>query len=530
MVFSKYRIFIWVFVVLLALCLVLHSSFGLLWEHRPLPSEQIQKGIGYPGAHAYSIPLGTTWMSQNKGRTSASYQVLENGVPLALSNSLHAEIADKGAGRYSLWGGSLYFSSSDNSDPRTNGRKYEIYWPMPVTPIIIWMIYILAIFMTLYYISYYWKNIHKLVYRFSKFQLVMKRLGVAFFSFLFFFVVAFVMMESWMYLVEKRSVDPNSQNGGIINKIAAIPSQWERRDVDVRGASHAYYWHGKLHIHDANGFRRASPFPPRNKQVCRVMLVGDSLTYGYGVAENETYGALLQGKLNRGYDVEILNLGVSGYQSEDIFNVVKSFWNELKPDAVLYGICLNDFLPSGIGEYQNTPAWSIPLPKPLKEFMIKQTRTGSYLDKAYNDFLIKTGGRADFFTDILRNFGDYQTRFAKDVSNMNAFTRQQGGMDVVGVVLDQYPDVTGKGYQIAKIAERAMNDAGMQLIHMGNYYRTYSGKVMAVSLWEGHPNADAHAIFAEIIYQAIKDADWLQPFKRMNQTMPPQSPPAKQEE
>jgi len=31
-----------------------------------------------------------------------------------------------GGGRYSVWGNFLYFSSSDNSDPRTNGRVYRL--------------------------------------------------------------------------------------------------------------------------------------------------------------------------------------------------------------------------------------------------------------------------------------------------------------------------------------------------------------------------------------------------------------------
>lgn len=166
LVFGKYGIFICIPVVLLALSLVLHDSIGLLWEHRPLPGAEMHKGIGYSGELGYSIPLGTTWMSHDKRGTSAPAQVLEDGVPLAYPDSLHADIADKGAGRYSLWGGTLNFSTSDNTDPRTNSRKYELYWPVPVTPVIIWMIYILAIFMTLYNISYYWKNIRKLVYRF----------------------------------------------------------------------------------------------------------------------------------------------------------------------------------------------------------------------------------------------------------------------------------------------------------------------------------------------------------------------------
>lgn len=48
----------------------------------------------------------------------------ENGVALGPSHSLHADIRAKGSGRFSHWGNSVYFSSSDNSDPRTNGRRY----------------------------------------------------------------------------------------------------------------------------------------------------------------------------------------------------------------------------------------------------------------------------------------------------------------------------------------------------------------------------------------------------------------------
>lgn len=53
--------------------------------------------------------------------------VLEDSVPLpGPANENHDEIRKLGGGRYSFWYDNLYFSSSDNSDPRTNGRKYEI--------------------------------------------------------------------------------------------------------------------------------------------------------------------------------------------------------------------------------------------------------------------------------------------------------------------------------------------------------------------------------------------------------------------
>jgi hypothetical protein len=55
--------------------------------------------------------------------------VLENGVPLAgPANSLHVNIRDIGQGRYSLWFGTVRFSTSDNSDPCTNGRLYSLQY------------------------------------------------------------------------------------------------------------------------------------------------------------------------------------------------------------------------------------------------------------------------------------------------------------------------------------------------------------------------------------------------------------------
>lgn len=50
----------------------------------------------------------------------------EDGKALGPAHSIHDEIRQKGQGRFSHWGKSVYFSTSDNSDPSTNGRKYFI--------------------------------------------------------------------------------------------------------------------------------------------------------------------------------------------------------------------------------------------------------------------------------------------------------------------------------------------------------------------------------------------------------------------
>jgi hypothetical protein len=52
--------------------------------------------------------------------------VLEDGKPLAAPHAAHDAIRSVGKGTYSHWGGVIYLSSSDNSDPSKNGRTYEV--------------------------------------------------------------------------------------------------------------------------------------------------------------------------------------------------------------------------------------------------------------------------------------------------------------------------------------------------------------------------------------------------------------------
>ena len=53
--------------------------------------------------------------------------LFEEGKPLGPPRSLHAHIREQGGGRYSHWTReTLYFSASDSTDPRTNGRRYEV--------------------------------------------------------------------------------------------------------------------------------------------------------------------------------------------------------------------------------------------------------------------------------------------------------------------------------------------------------------------------------------------------------------------
>lgn len=83
------------------------------------------------GGYAYLIAkmFGTIPDNSNNG-TQSTLRLFENGIELGPAHSSHANIRNLGLGRFSHWsstdgsGEALRFSTSDNSDPRTNGKSY----------------------------------------------------------------------------------------------------------------------------------------------------------------------------------------------------------------------------------------------------------------------------------------------------------------------------------------------------------------------------------------------------------------------
>lgn len=296
--------------------------------------------------------------------------------------------------------------------------------------------------------------------------------------------------------------------------VMTMPREWERRPATVEGAARAALWHGVLHVYDVNGMRRTSEFEAKQADRFRIAIVGDSLTYGDGVEARHTYSALLQQLLEPDYAVEVLNLGSDGMQSEDVRNRVVEFVPRLRPDLVVYGVCHNDFLPAGVGQYTANDALALPLPDSFKQELASRSRLVRLMGDAYNAALMRLGYRADFFDDILKDFRHYQGRFAADAEAMNAYVLSQGLPPMVAMVLDQFPLANSRGRAITLAAERHLTAAGMTVIDTEPFYRRYDGQNLAVSRWEGHPNEIAHGIWARMLEAHLRGRIDLHRFER----------------
>ena len=89
------------------------------------------KNVNHEIGNCYTVGLQHGAPSDVAGGHS-DLVLLEDGKPLGPAHSPHVDIRNEGRGRYSHWGArTIYFSTSDNSDPTANGREYKAVYPGP---------------------------------------------------------------------------------------------------------------------------------------------------------------------------------------------------------------------------------------------------------------------------------------------------------------------------------------------------------------------------------------------------------------
>ncbi len=98
---------------------------------------------------------------------------------------------------------------------------------------------------------------------------------------------------------------------------------------------------GKAVSTNKNGYRTGNIFS-RDPNKTRIVVLGDSISFGYGVGDNETFAYLLEQKDR---DLEVVNLSVQGYGTDQELLVLLNDGLSFQPDIVLLTFCLeNDFI------------------------------------------------------------------------------------------------------------------------------------------------------------------------------------------
>lgn len=252
------------------------------------------------------------------------------------------------------------------------------------------------------------------------------------------------------------------------------------------------------------GFRERE-IPPKSRDRYRIVVAGDSFTWGQGVEERERFSNLLEEFLEPRY--EVFNFGRPGNNMPEHLEVLTQALT-VSPDFVLLQIYINDF---------ETASMQRPQAYPLLPASIERKIEGSSLvyDMARTEWTTiqeKVGLTESYVHYMERNLRDPNAPNAKQAYGQlrEFFARARAAGVPAGGVLFPAPDAlgpNGRSYPFGYLHEgvrRVCADENVRCLDLLPRFSTFRDpRTMWVSPFDAHPNAVAHRKAAMEILQTF---------------------------
>jgi hypothetical protein len=375
-------------VIVLLLCIVIGFGYEAYVSHQPdSVSMELRPPFARDQGNCWIVPLPdlAKWADNKKLPEYSTLVIYENGRALGPPHSVHDSIKTIGEGRFSHWKESLFFSTTDNSDPNQNHRQYSIKVYAPrylllfawkitygflglvltggviglalmvifshARPIRIWLIIAAVLNGIIIYVLglngispllWYGKTVHVLIFLLllcsfaSCFLLYHEIIGPGRVTggrkLTFTIITIWSVLSIFVLMIE------------VFFRILPI------YDTSCINPGVKFFWPDYVYYPVNNMGCRDRPFNVnKNPHTFRILAVGDSYTEGAGCRRDEAFPGVLEKELNRRLQaegcsnrVEVYNLSQCGANTVEEVEVILKDAPLLKPDLILLAYVLND--------------------------------------------------------------------------------------------------------------------------------------------------------------------------------------------
>jgi lysophospholipase L1-like esterase len=265
---------------------------------------------------------------------------------------------------------------------------------------------------------------------------------------------------------------------------------------------------------NARGFRGPDFAPEPAAGTLRVAGLGDSITFGAGVREGETYLRALEGRLRaRGIRSEVLNFGVNHYDAAREALLLESDVLPTRPRLVLVGFCLND---GGAGE--GVPSSPAPL-------AVRLLRTSAALRFGHRLVLGSSARYADSYQRLYLDRievdwkGGGEARVGEAIERMaQASRRASARLAVVAFPhRAQLARAGGSPFAIQDRLAQICGHLGLSFLDLRESFATRAANELFLPGDPWHPSRAGHALAAAALATFLERTGLLSP--------PPRSSP-----
>lgn len=246
--------------------------------------------------------------------------------------------------------------------------------------------------------------------------------------------------------------------------------------------------------------------------VRRVAVLGDSIAFGYWVAESDGFPRQLERLLGEvrgsGPAVEVLNFGVPGYNLDQEIEVLRARALEFEPDVVVIAFCLNDLEGTSheLGLVQDRSFRERRLLGRVREGLLARSTLFSWIEYRMAEMEARRG--------FVRTRNPLPDRlYAETVDQQRAGLAAQmaavkgllGPRGIPGIVTI-FPTLGGRfeGYphrDLHRIVDEASRDAGLATVDLLPCYSAYDFHDLRVDVL--HPSPLGHRVAAHAVRDAL---------------------------
>lgn len=263
------------------------------------------------------------------------------------------------------------------------------------------------------------------------------------------------------------------------------------------------------------GFRDVDYPVTKPARTYRILVLGDSFTFGGGVPDREDiFPEIIEKRLNaldfgkKIERVEVLNTGIPGSVTEDWLAVAKHIWHYFEPDAVLIVYFLRDGISTASipGFFDKIRAGITTANR--ESFLYRNLYTARVLKNRLDKRRISEHYTRQF---VLSYLGDQQQtarwkRSQSTLLSIRDYARQRSAD--VGFVIFPILVQLDKDYPFLGICEHIeafTRHHAMPTHNLLSAFLKFRGPELWVSPYNQHPNEKAHLIAAESLVPFVAD-------------------------
>jgi lysophospholipase L1-like esterase len=247
----------------------------------------------------------------------------------------------------------------------------------------------------------------------------------------------------------------------------------------------------------------------KNDNIFRIVIIGDSIAEGQGVKLKESFGKVLEAKLNSYLEskkckVEVIVLARTGYSTSQELIIFKNEAFRYNPDLIIWSYALNDpahpvyrGANGELGLYFFKPKSYLAYFIMKKIYLINEKIKGRHCDKEYHKFL-----HCAHWKQVIKMF--YKIRHISEEKHI-----------AVPIIFLIHPVLENfNNYSFISLHEKLRdiaNKSGLVAMDLLEAYKPFTPDELKHDIndpW--HPNAKGHLITADYIFDKITKGDFIE--------------------